>query len=52
LRFKDLHALKLGVSKMDLRIAAVTLEIGGMVVTRNRGDFQKVPGLPIEDWSV
>ena len=52
LRFKDLHALKLGVAKMDLRIAAVTLETGGTVVTRNRRDFQKVPGIPIEDWSV
>jgi len=52
LQFRHLLALKLGVSKMDLRIAAVTLEIGGTVVTRNRRDFQRVPGLAIVDWSV
>jgi tRNA(fMet)-specific endonuclease VapC len=52
LRFEQLRAAKLGVAKMDLRIAAVTLEVGGTVVTRNRRDFQRVPGLAIEDWSV
>jgi tRNA(fMet)-specific endonuclease VapC len=51
LRFQQLHALKLGVSKMDLRIAAVVLEAGGTVVTPNQRDFQKVPGLVIADWS-
>jgi tRNA(fMet)-specific endonuclease VapC len=51
-RFEQLHAAKLGVAKMDLRIAAVTLEVGGTVVTRNRRDFGRVPGLAIEDWSV
>jgi tRNA(fMet)-specific endonuclease VapC len=52
LRFQQLHALKLGVAKMDLRIAAVALEAGGTVVTRNTRDFQKVPGLRLVDWSV
>jgi tRNA(fMet)-specific endonuclease VapC len=52
LRFEQLRAAKLSVAKMDLRIAAVTLEVGGTVVTRNRRDFQRVPGLVIEDWSV
>jgi tRNA(fMet)-specific endonuclease VapC len=52
LRFQQLYALKLGVGKMDLRIAAVTLENGGIVVTRNRRDFHRVPGLRIVDWSV
>lgn len=52
LRFQQLYALKLGVSKMDLRIAAVTLEAGGTVVTRNLRDFQRVPGLAVVDWSV
>jgi tRNA(fMet)-specific endonuclease VapC len=52
LRFGQLQALKLGVHKMDLRIAAVTLENGGTVVTRNRRDFQRIPGLVLEDWSI
>jgi tRNA(fMet)-specific endonuclease VapC len=51
LRFQHLCALKLGVAKMDLRIAAVVLEAGGTLVTRNQRDFQKVPGLRFVDWS-
>src|SRR5262249_26469656 len=45
LRFELLCAAKLGVAKMDLRIAAVTLEVGGTVVTRNPATFREFPGL-------
>ena len=50
-RFEQLKNLKLNVRHMDLRIAAITLEHGGTLVTRNLRDFRDVPSLAIEDWS-
>ena len=50
-RFESLVKAKLNVKRNDLRIAATALEIGGTIVTRNRVDFGRVPGLVIEDWS-
>jgi tRNA(fMet)-specific endonuclease VapC len=47
-----LMGAKLNVKSPDLRIAAVALEQGGIVVTRNLRDFRRVPGLVSEDWSV
>jgi tRNA(fMet)-specific endonuclease VapC len=52
LRFEQLVASRLNVRKMDLRIAAIALEYGAVVVTRNLRDFQRIPGLAVEDWSV
>jgi tRNA(fMet)-specific endonuclease VapC len=52
LQFENLVTMKLNVRKMDLRIAAIALEHGATVVSRNVRDFQRVPGLAIEDWSV
>jgi tRNA(fMet)-specific endonuclease VapC len=51
-RFEELKRQKLGVKHMDLRIAAITLEHNCTLVTRNVRDFQLVPHLAIEDWSV
>jgi tRNA(fMet)-specific endonuclease VapC len=50
-RYDQLRKLKLNVGKMDLRIAAVVLEHGAVLVTRNVRDFQWIPNLTIEDWS-
>lgn len=52
LRFEHLKSLRLNVGFMDLRIAAVALENGLKVVTRNQRDFGRVPGLTTEDRSV
>jgi tRNA(fMet)-specific endonuclease VapC len=52
IRYEGLKAQKLNVPKMDLRIGAIVLECGGTLVTRNLRDFQRIPHLKIEDWSV
>ncbi len=51
-RFEHLRSLRLNVGLMDLRIAAIALENGLTVVTRNQRDFKRVPGLATVDWSV
>jgi tRNA(fMet)-specific endonuclease VapC len=50
--YDRLQALKSHVRKTDLRIAAVTLEHSGILVTGNLRDFRRIPNLVVEDWTV
>ena len=52
LRYENLKTLRLNIGKMDLRIAAITLENNGVLVTRNLRDFQRIPNLTVENWAV
>ncbi len=50
-RTDQLVKAKINVGKMDLKIAALALELNATVVTNNIRDFSRVPGLKVEDWS-
>jgi tRNA(fMet)-specific endonuclease VapC len=51
LRFEQIRKQHPKIGRMDLRIAAIVLEHNLVLVTRNRQDFQRIPGLQIEDLS-
>lgn len=50
--FEKLRRQKLRIGSQDMRIAAITLATSSILVTRNAVDFNKVPGLTIQDWTV
>lgn len=49
-RYDDLKRAKTRAGTMDLKIAAIALANQATLLTRNTGDFQRVPGLRFEDW--
>lgn len=48
--FVRLRRQKLRIGTMDLKIAAIALATGALLLSANRRDFAKVPGLRVEDW--
>lgn len=49
--YERLRRQPIRIGTQDLKIAAITLTVNGTLVTRNWKDFQRVPGLSLEDWS-
>jgi tRNA(fMet)-specific endonuclease VapC len=51
-QFQALRAQKIKIGTQDLKIAPVTLNQNATLITRNRRDFEQIPNLKIEDWSI
>lgn len=49
--FEALRRQGIRIGTQDLRIAAIALAEGAIVVSRNTRDFAQVPGLILEDWA-
>lgn len=50
--YMSLKKQKISIGTMDLRIASVTLVNDMTLLTRNTVDFERVPSLRIEDWTL
>jgi tRNA(fMet)-specific endonuclease VapC len=50
-KYQTLKTSKLRIGTMDLRIAAIALAHEATLLSRNLRDFQRVPGLKVEDWT-
>jgi tRNA(fMet)-specific endonuclease VapC len=49
-QFDDLRTQRLRVGTMDLKIAATALVNQALLLSANRRDFERVPGLRVENW--
>lgn len=50
--FAALTGAKVRVGTKDLRIASIVLANNATLLTRNAGDFARVPGLHFADWTI
>lgn len=49
-RFREWRSRQIRVPTHDLRIAAICVAEGAKLVSRNRRDFEGIPGLNVEFW--
>ena len=50
--FNGLRAQRVRIATMDLRIASIALARGLILLTRNSRDFNQLPGLISQDWTI
>jgi tRNA(fMet)-specific endonuclease VapC len=49
--FHDLQKARVRIATTDLKIAAIALASGAVLLFRNMSDFRHVPNLRVEDWT-
>jgi tRNA(fMet)-specific endonuclease VapC len=50
--FRNFRQTGIRIGTQDLRIASIALANNSTLLTRNLRDFEKVPGLLTQDWSI
>ena len=50
--FQNLKAQRVRIGTQDLRIGAIALANDAVVLTRNLRDFERIPGILIENWTI
>ena len=50
--YQQLSGLRLRVGTRDQLIASIAIANKAILLSRNLRDFQRIPGLQVEDWSV
>ena len=50
MKFRELMKARVSIGPMDLKIAAIVMTQDATLLSRNLNDFEKVPGLKVEDW--
>ena len=49
-RYTQILQEKLKIGRQDQKIAAITISINGILLTRNERDFSKIPNLKLEQF--
>jgi tRNA(fMet)-specific endonuclease VapC len=50
--YRDLKLQRIRVGTQDLRIASIVLANQGILLSRNARDFDRVPNLIVENWTI
>jgi tRNA(fMet)-specific endonuclease VapC len=50
--YSELLHRKIRIGTQDLKIAAIVISQNATLLTRNRRDFERVPALKFEDWTI